>query len=163
MMMKKITALSLVACAMLVVSVRESQAEEWPDVLDNGCSYTPSPEWTKFGDWCHSESGKSDHHDPDREDCKDFGGTSEPAWCIATPAGSVEEEDCGSADEGHAELGEWIEAHNELRAYTDCLEEHSRRTRSDVGCLKGACETVGERIVRACQDDAYAESVGLYK
>jgi hypothetical protein len=92
MMMKKITALSLVACAMLVVSVRESQAEEWPDVLDNGCSYAPSPEWTKFGDWCHSESGKSDHHDPDRDDCKDFGGTSHPHWCIATPAVSMNDE-----------------------------------------------------------------------
>jgi hypothetical protein len=92
MMMKKITALSLVACAMLVVSVRESQAEEWPDVWDNGCSYTPSPEWTKFGDWCHSESGKSDHHEQDRIDCKDFGGTSHPHWCIATPAVSMNDE-----------------------------------------------------------------------
>ena len=53
MMMKKITALYLVAFAM-VVSVRESQAE-WSEVLDNGCTVEPSEKWLKFGDWCHSE------------------------------------------------------------------------------------------------------------
>ena len=90
MMMKKITALYLVAFAM-VVSVRESQAE-WSEVLDNGCTVEPSEKWLKFGDWCHSESGKSDQHDQDRANCKDFGGTSHPHWCIATPAVSMNDE-----------------------------------------------------------------------
>ena len=88
---------------------------------------------------CHSNSGKSDHHDPDRDDCKDFGGTSHPHWCIATPAVSINDEsqvveDLRSdleqleiklqEDKDRAveiEIARENEI-NELRAYTDCLE-----------------------------------------
>jgi hypothetical protein len=141
MMMKKITALSLVACAMLVVSVRESQAEEWPDVWDNGCSYTPSPEWTKFGDWCHSESGKSDHHDPDRADCKDFGGTSHPHWCIATPAAITDEQLMGHKEE-KMELAAKLKS---SLSFTNELQEDMKvQAEENESALKAADRHLGE-------------------
>ena len=80
MMVKTITAMTLIACGMLVVPM--SHADVWEK---NGCEIETHPQWTKFGDWCNNQA-KSSQHNGERDACKSFGGTGAVKWCTATPA-----------------------------------------------------------------------------